>query len=342
MGIFHSKIAPIDESNDLFNKSVDPRSPTENINRSPISPIGAETVPEKPTISKIRDLTAELTEILDNTQTPDRAGSGNLQCFLDPRSPGTFLRTPLVLDESDASNISLRGSSVEYEEIDSEEGELSFQDCSANISTSPAVMDSTVEASGSIFSDTSLSTQLKADIESIVQKLYDTGSKDPRSPSVAILRTPIVLEDSQECANEEQIETPVETKQLPVPQLETVEDAVHEDEKITTIRVTVVLQDENKTTPSSVTTPKREKSDLSAGKVSGGNVGPRTPLGCVTNVKTTTTLASTFAGGNDMRKTALLGQMMQGSATMGLSSSAELIPGKKVQPRSKIPTFRMK
>ncbi|XP_065080649.1 uncharacterized protein LOC135703383 [Ochlerotatus camptorhynchus] len=326
MGIFHSKIAPIDKSNEQFNNSVDPRSPTININRSPI---GAETVPDKPIITKVRDLTADLTEILDNAQTPDRVVSEKLQSVLDPRSPSIFLRTPLVLDVSNASNISLRGSSIEYEEIDSD-GELSFKDCSTNISMAP-VMDS-IAGSGSIFSDTSLNTELKADIDCIIQKLYDTGSKDPRSPSVAILRTPIVLEEIQESTAEEQNEDPIEVEQPLVTQQETKDD-VQEEEKTTTNKLTIVIQDENTNTPL-VVTPKREKSDLSARKTS-GIVGPRTPLGCVTNVQP---LAS--AGGNDMRKTALFGQMKQGAT--GLGSSAELIPGKKLQTRSKIPTFRMK
>lgn len=317
MGIFHSKIAPAVQSND----AVDPRSPTININRSPIGP---ETVSDKPTITKVRDLTADLTEILDNAQTPDRVVGEKLQSPLDPRSPSVFLRTPLVLDDSNASNISLRGSSIEYEEIDSE-SDLSFKDCSAE---SP-VMDS-VGGSGSIFSDTSLNTELKADIDCIIQKLYDAGGKDPRSPSVAILRTPIVL---KETTNEEECEIPINTDQPLEPQQETKVE-VHEEKKTTTTNLTIVLEDENVYTPPTVVTPKREKSDLSGRKLS-GIVGPRTPLGCVTNVQS--------LAGNDMRKTALLGQMKQGAATAtGLGNSAEMIPGKKVQTRSKIPTFRMK
>lgn len=326
MGIFHSKIAPINSATDQTSNSVDPRSPTIHIHRSPI---GAETVPDKPIITKVRDLTADLTEILDNAQTPDRIVSEKLQSFLDPRSPSVFLRTPLVLDESNSSNISLRGSSIEYEEIDSE-GELSFKDCSTDISM-VRVIDS-IGGSGSIFSDTSLNTELKADIDCIIQKLYDAGNKDPRSPSVAILRTPIIIQENLECTTEEQNEKPTEDEQ-PLELQQEMKKEVSEEDKTTTTKLTIVLQDENTYTPS-VVTPKREKPDLSARKVS-GIVGPRTPLGCVTNVNT---LA--IAGGNDMRKSALFAQMKQGAT--GLGNSAELIPGKKVQPRSKIPTFRMK
>lgn len=330
MGIFHSKIAPVDQRSS--SGSVDPRSPTININRSPISPIVAEPVPDKPTtITKVRDLTADLTEILDNAQTPDRAvGGDKLQSALDPRSPGVFLRTPLVLldDSTDVSNISLRGSSIEYEEIDDSEGELSFKDCSMNVPNSP-VTDS-AGCSGSIFSDTSLHAELKADIDCIIQKLYDTGSKDPRSPSVAILRTPIVL---QESTTEEESTSPIEVELQIVPKQDTEDDAP-EEEKNTTTNKTIVLHDETAFTPT-VDTPKLEKADLSARSKLSAIAKPRTPLGCVTNVQQP---LGNGAGNDMLRKTALLGQMkQQGSA--GLGNSAEL---KKVQMRSKIPTFRVK
>lgn len=317
----------MNKQSEQLNNFVDPRSPTFNINRSPI---GIETVLDKPSITKVRDLTADLTEILDHAQTPDRfATSDKLQSALDPRSPSLFLRTPLVLNDSDASNRSLRGSSVEYEEIDCD-GELSFKDCTATDISEVLSVGPTDGTSGSIFSnDTSLNTELKADIDNIIQKLYDAGSlKDPRSPSVDIQRTPIVFQEKQEPINDDEDQTEIQTKEekgveqpsAQVPQ----QDIIKEDEtKTTTTKLTIVHQDENTTTPLMSITPKRNKSDLSARKTALG--GPRTPLGCVTNVQP---LSNSTGGNNVLRKTALIGSMIPA--------------GKKLQTRSKIPTFRMK
>lgn len=243
----------MNKQSEQLNNFVDPRSPTFNINRSPI---GIETVLDKPSITKVRDLTADLTEILDHAQTPDRfATSDKLQSALDPRSPSLFLRTPLVLNDSDASNRSLRGSSVEYEEIDCD-GELSFKDCTATDISEVLSVGPTDGTSGSIFSnDTSLNTELKADIDNIIQKLYDAGSlKDPRSPSVDIQRTPIVFQEKQEPINDDEDQTEIQTKEekgveqpsAQVPQ----QDIIKEDEtKTTTTNLTIVHQDENTTTP---------------------------------------------------------------------------------------------
>lgn len=304
MGIFHSKIAPaqIKVSQDL----QDPRSPTVNINRSPIGTV--ETF-DKPTITKVRDLTADLTEILDNTQTPVRPEpSSKLQSLLDPRSPGSFDRTPLVLpgghqnqhDESNASNVGLCGTSLEYEEISCDDlGEVS-----AVVSESP-----------SLFSDISLNAELKADIECIIQGLHhDASGKDPRSPSINIQRTPIVFEEKdtneedqlQEEKDEKEAQKPAQDKTIPI----------------------VILQDENVSTPA--VTPIKEKLERLT-----VNSAPRTPLGCVTNVKKTPAAGAA----QNMRKTALFGQMKQNNG-----ASAEIVAKKPaLQMRtSKIPTLRMK
>lgn len=310
MGIFHSKIAPaqVKVSQDL----QDPRSPTVNINRSPI---GTVEIFDKPTITKVRDLTADLTEILDNTQTPVRPEpSSKLQSLLDPRSPGSFDRTPLVLpghqnqhDESNASNVGLCGTSLEYEEISCDEATLG--EISAVVSETP-----------SLFSDISLNAELKADIECIIQGLHhDASGKDPRSPSINIQRTPIVFEEKDTLEEQDQ-------------QQETDEKDEKEAQKQAqdkTIPI-VILQDENASTPA--VTPIKEKLERLT-----VNSAPRTPLGCVTNVKKT-------PAAQNMRKTALFGQMKQNNAVTTTVASAEIVAKKSaLQTRtSKIPTLRMK
>lgn len=319
MGIFHSKIAPaqIKVSQDL----QDPRSPTVKINRSPI---GTSEAFDKPTITKIRDLTADLTEILDNTQTPVRhEPTSKLQALLDPRSPSTFDRTPLVLsgglqhDESNASNVGLCGTSLEYEEISCDEATgASFGEVSAVVTKTP-----------SLFSDISLNAELKADIECIIQGLHHddnehtTSGKDPRSPSINIQRTPIVFEEKD--TNEED-------------QQEEAADDEKDDEKQAQNQPTaqnnksipiIILQDENASTPVAITPIKEKLERITL------NSAPRTPLGCVTNVKKTPAAAA-----QNMRKTALFGQMKQNNI---VASAAEV--KKPLQTRtSKIPTLRMK
>lgn len=309
MGIFHSKIAPaaIKVPEQLLNNLQDPRSPTVNINRSPIGTV--ETI-DKPTITKVRDLTADLTEILDNTQTPVRpeSATSKLQSLLDPRSPSSFDRTPLILaasaggqhDESNASNVGLCGTSLEYEEISCDEG--TFNE-----------MDTVVSETPSLFSDISLNTELKADIECIIQGLHDASGKDPRSPSINIQRTPIVFEekDTNEDGEEDKKQQQAE------------EEKQATQDKSTPI---VILQDENTT---AVVTPVKEKLErLSI------NSAPRTPLGCVTNVKKTPA---------NMRKTALFGHMKQNATAIGGSAEIAAVAKKPLQTRtSKIPTLRMK
>lgn len=309
MGIFHSKVAPA--QNKIVQGLQDPRSPTVNINRSPIGTF--ETI-EKPIITKVRDLTADLTEILDNTQTPIRPEpSSKLQSLLDPRSPGSFDRTPLVLpggghqnqhDESNASNVGLCGTSLEYEEISCDEATgASFGEVSAVVSETP-----------SLFSDISLNAELKADIECIIQGLHhDASGKDPRSPSINIQRTPIVFEEKD--TNEEQQQEADEKDEM---------QAQKQPAQDKTIPI-VILQDENASTPA--VTPIKDKLERLT-----VNSAPRTPLGCVTNVKKTPA--------QNMRKTALFGQMKQNNN----SASVEIVVKKSaLQTRtSKIPTLRMK
>lgn len=315
MGIFHSKVAPttLKVPEQLLNNQLqDPRSPTVNINRSPI---GTVENFDKPTITKVRDLTADLTEILDNTQTPVRPeiASSKLQSLLDPRSPSSFDRTPLVLssagglhDESNASNVGLCGTSLEYEEISCDEGtpSASFSEVDAVVTETP-----------SLFSDISLNTELKADIECIIQGLHDASGKDPRSPSINIQRTPIVFEEKD---NNEENEEEVK-KQAQEEEKQTTQD------KPTPI---VILQDEN---AAAIVTPVKDKIERMT-----INSAPRTPLSCVTNVKKTPA---------NMRKTALFGQMKQNVAT-AIGGSAEIgavVTKKPLQARtSKIPTLRMK
>lgn len=308
MGIFHSKIAPAQiKVLNLPQNLQDPRSPTVNINRSPI---GTADAFEKPTITKVRDLTADLTEILDNTQTPVRPeATSKLQSLLDPRSPSSFDRTPLVLsgglqhDESNASNVGLCGTSLEYEEISCDEATgASFGEVSAVVTETP-----------SLFSDISLNAELKADIECIIQGLHhDASGKDPRSPSINIQRTPIVFEEKD--INEEPQQEEADEKdeqQAPKPTTQGNPTPI------------VILQDENSSTLA--VTPVKEKLERLT-----VNSAPRTPLGCVTNVK------KTPAAAQNMRKTALFGQMKQNNADIVVKKAP-------LQSRaSKIPTLRMK
>ncbi|XP_058831326.1 uncharacterized protein LOC131689944 [Topomyia yanbarensis] len=311
MGIFHSKVAPVNKQGYQLN-ILDPRSPTVNINRSPI---GNENIQDKPSITKVRDLTSDLTEILDNAQTPNRLTSDNLQSIFDPRSPSLFTRTPLVLDETDTSNVSLRGVSLEYEEISCEE-ELSFGEKSLSFKECEDVPEITITAPteevASLFSDISLNTELKMEIDCIVQKLYDSG-KDPRSPSTQIQRTPIVFDETEEKEEEEGMDNERDKQE------EKREDA-------TNAKLTNIYQDENR-----VETPKKDKIVNSKSALSATQ---RTPLGCVTNVKTPGN------GISELRRTTLLAQMKQSAAALG--SSTEVVANRRSLPRSKIPTLRMK
>ncbi|XP_055611369.1 uncharacterized protein LOC129757975 [Uranotaenia lowii] len=356
MGIFHSKVAPKESAKESATVDFpDPRSPTVNINRSPI---GVENALEKPIITKVRDLTSDLTEILDQAQTPERVqqtiAAAKLQSVFDPRSPGSFVRTPMVLDETDASNISLRGTSLEYEEISgtedqsSELGErsLSFQDCEDAIHSETVIIQ-THEAD-SLFSDGSFNTELKGEIDNIIQNLFDgssglaAGNKDPRSPSVNIQRTPIVFEDKPNKKEDEEEHKSTEEQSQPREIAGLIINYQKNDDNplkaSTPISSTVIHMDEN---PASIAnTPKRERATKGDHQLKSLS---RTPLGCVTNIKTPG--STNMTGQHNMRKTALLTQMKQNALTVPIAAdslgSAEVIAkGRKSASgpvRSKIP-----
>ncbi|XP_055626248.1 uncharacterized protein LOC129768545 [Toxorhynchites rutilus septentrionalis] len=315
MGIFNSKVAPVNKNKHDMSHSIDPRSPTVNINRSPIT---SENNQDKPAITKVRDLTSDLTEIFDSAQSPERAVGEKLQIMLDPRSPSTFDRTPLVLDDSNASNTSVQDASLEYVEINepgnsSEDSSISFKDCE----TLPEVVTAVPLENNSLFSDMSFNTELKAQIDDIVQGLYD-AAKDPRSPSINIQRTPIVFEEDDT----------VEEKNEPIKKDEKM---YKESKKPQEQPSNLIYSNENNL----VTTPKRGTLDMTAPSKNNVISAPRTPLGCVTNLKTPGNNVA-----NNMRKTALFGQMKQNIITV--ENNTELVSTKVSQPRSKIPTLRLK
>uniref|UniRef100_A0A182R2M4 Uncharacterized protein n=1 Tax=Anopheles funestus TaxID=62324 RepID=A0A182R2M4_ANOFN len=326
MGSLNSKVSPSAESTSAQDHEpyLDPRSPTLYINRSPIS---QETDVSRTSITKAKDLTSVLTEPCAYAlQTPSNLLPKRFQSIIDPRSPSTFNRTPLVLAPEDAGDCSLTNvvSSLSYEECNSamveDNKDASFKDC---IPQMPDLCNLQIE-----YDETAPIIETMTDVKEITifedaEVIPFTGN-DPRSPSIAIARTPMVLAKQD---NDEQAKN--QAHGLQVADLQALEgDLKAEVEKQQHTPQQGMQDNHNR----GEQTPKKDKLTP--------RTGNRTPLGCVTNIGTVS---------NNIRKMALIGQTKQimvaddqkllpRSGNMG---SAELNASSKQNNRSRIPKLRM-
>uniref|UniRef100_A0A182N7V0 Uncharacterized protein n=1 Tax=Anopheles dirus TaxID=7168 RepID=A0A182N7V0_9DIPT len=331
MGSLNSKVSPsgestLEQSNGPF---LDPRSPTLHINRSPISQEGSVS---RTSITKVKDLTTVLTEPAEHSlHTPNHLLPKRFQSIIDPRSPSTFTRTPLVVEPEEVADCSLTNvvSSLQYEECsiahEADNQDASFKDCDDGTEVpdlcdlrieydakAPIVVPATDEKEITIFED--------ADV-------VPCPGIDPRSPSIAIARTPMVL-----VARDEEDEDP----EAQVAALQTQEEdpkAKVEKQQRTPQQDNMPMDNRNLRGEQ---TPKKDK--LTPNSIRAGN---RTPLGCMTNIGSAT---------NNIRKMALIGQIKQGMVTDeqkllprgGNTGSAELsTSAKQTNRNSRIPKLRM-
>ncbi|XP_058121679.1 uncharacterized protein LOC131281177 [Anopheles ziemanni] len=327
MGALNSKISPSSEILPTIEQGegpfIDPRSPTLNINRSPIHQ--QEGIATRATITKGKNLATELTEMDPSfhLHTPINLLPKRFQSIIDPRSPSTFTRTPLVVDpaspaiDSNDSSLTTVVSSLAYEDsIIQEEDNMdaSFKDCESQL---PGICNLQIE-----YDDSApiIEPKDEANEDTVFEDalVVPFAGYDPRSPSIAIARTPMVLvhddAETDEANNEQQVES--------VLKLTAHTKEITESQQCTPpqgIQGSAVRGEQ---------TPKKDNITPKAGN--------RTPLGCVTNT-----------GG--IRKIALLGQMKKtiGSDEQKLlsltsnSSSAESNVSSKNINRSRIPKLRL-
>ncbi|XP_053676730.1 uncharacterized protein LOC128726910 [Anopheles nili] len=329
MGSLHSKVSPsrensLEKGNELF---VDPRSPTLNINRSPI--VQEVSWSNYASITKVKDLTATLTNPnTDSMQTPAHHLPKRFQSIIDPRSPSTFTRTPLIVDPEQEADCSLTNvvSSLQYEECsvlqEVDNVDASFKDCDPQMldicnlqieydESEPIIQSLTDPKEVTIFEDA---------------QVVPFAGIDPRSPNIAIARTPMMLvelnydEHSQDHSG--QVAVVLGFEENTKEKVEKLEQIPHQE------RV------EDNRTQREDETPKKDK--LTTAGYKSGN---RTPLGCVTNIATP----------NNIRKMALIGQIKQSMAVdeqkllsrSGNFGSAELNTSAKQTNRSRIPKLRL-
>ncbi|XP_052897220.1 uncharacterized protein LOC128304120 [Anopheles moucheti] len=325
MGSLNSKVSPSGENRPAPDHEpyIDPRSPTLYINRSPISQEQTNVLPSA-SITRGKDLTSVLTEPSAYAlQTPNNLLPKRFQSIIDPRSPSTFNRTPLVVAPEEVADCSLTNvvSSLSYEVCNNAlEEDASFKDCDSQMpdlcnlqiecdETAPIIEATTDAKEITIFED--------------AEVIPFTGN-DPRSPSIAIARTPMVLakEDKDEEATKQHNELQVENLQALEGDLKAkVEKQQHTPQQ--------GLQENHN---QGEQTPKK-------GKLT-PRTGNRTPLGCMTNIGTVS---------NNIRKMALIGQIKQSIITdeqkllprSGNTGSAELNTSAKQSNRSRIPKLRM-
>uniref|UniRef100_A0A182K8R8 Uncharacterized protein n=1 Tax=Anopheles christyi TaxID=43041 RepID=A0A182K8R8_9DIPT len=332
MGALNSKVSPTADNTTEHDTGLqDPRSPTLHINRSPISQEQAGV--SRSSITKGKDLTAALhDEPIDHTlRTPySHLLPKRFQSIIDPRSPSTFNRTPIVLDPEMVADCSLTNvvSSLECEQLNNGPYEdiedASFKDCDPQL---PEMCNLQIEYDESVpIIDTPTDEKEVTIFEDAVVTPF--AGSDPRSPCIAVARTPMVLvkQDEEEAAIEPQ-------NQQQVANLEVLStDLKAEVEKQERTPKQGMSDSENR----GEQTPKKGK--LTPG--SGFKSGNRTPLGCVTNIGTVS---------NNIRKMALIGQIKQSMVVAdeqkliprnGNTGSAELTAVKQTN-RSRIPKLRM-
>lgn len=334
MGSLSSKISPSSENilDTSIDANPDPRSPTLFINRSPISQEHAGV--SRASITKVKDLTSVLAEPAANVlQTPCNLLPKRFQSIIDPRSPSTFNRTPLVVQPEEVADCSLTNvvSSLQYEECttnapeEEEHPDASFKDCNTQLpdlcnlqiecdETTPIIDTPTNAKEITIFED--------------AEVIPFTGN-DPRSPSIAIARTPMVLVKHDDDDAEEQ----KATKESNAPQVADL-PALEDDTKakVEKQQRTPQQQGTQDNYNRGEQTPKKDKLTPSALRA-----GNRTPLGCMTNIGTVS---------NNIRKMALVGQIKQ---SMMVTDEQKLLPrstenagsAEKQINRSRIPKLRM-
>ncbi|XP_052861279.1 uncharacterized protein LOC128268270 [Anopheles cruzii] len=326
MGSFHSKILPSADNVPIADQcvelSTDPRSPTLNINRSPINS-EVRTVISCAALTKVKDLTTVLTDhgVL---QTPNNLLPKRFQSIIDPRSPSTFDRTPLVVDtDSGITDCSLTNvvSSLQFDETSlvapEDTGDASFKDCDSDMLPNFCNLQIEYDDKVPILEDRNEVTVFE-DAE-----ITPYAGNDPRSPCIAIARTPMVL--GKEGGGSAQ-EAQVKSGDLSEEEMKRVVENQQRTPKHHPIQDSSRSQGDQ--------TPKKDK--LSAAKAGGG---ARTPLGCMTNT----------GAGTNIRKLALIGHMKQSIATDEQKlitrspnvGSAETMAGAKHISRSRIPKLRL-
>ncbi|XP_035793001.1 uncharacterized protein LOC118467073 [Anopheles albimanus] len=340
MGSFNSKISP---SNDKIRDgeqgeepTIDPRSPTLHINRSPISPEKGGV--SRTSITKVKDLTAALTEtetsMVTNLQTPNiQHLPKRFQSIIDPRSPSTFTRTPLLVDTEsvtlDCSNLANIVSTLQYDDVREEDrGEASFKDCDTEglpVDICSLQIEQDDDESAPILEPTDPNEVTVFEDAEVVP----FAGIDPRSPSIAIARTPMVLGKDEEAEKK---------REAMMEQVEKVEDTKGnvEGQEHTPKQNDLQQQQQDGEAGRGEATPKKDKQSPASG---GLKAGSRTPLGCVTNIGT---------AGNNIRRLALMGQLKQKSiatdeqkliARSPNAGGAE--PAAKQVNRSRIPKLRL-
>ncbi|XP_053665939.1 uncharacterized protein LOC128715081 [Anopheles marshallii] len=328
MGSLNSKVSPSGENTPPSDHEpyLDPRSPTLYINRSPITQEQTD-VPPNASITRGKDLTSVLTEPSAYAlQTPNNLLPKRFQSIIDPRSPSTFNRTPLVIAPEDVANCSLTNvvSSLSYEvchnALEEDSKDASFKDCDSQM---PDLCNLQIE-----YDETAPIIEATTDAKEITifedAEVIPFVGNDPRSPSIAIARTPMVLPKH---GNDEEA-----TKQHNELQVENLH-ALEGDLKAEVAKQQhTPQQDPQENHNRGEQTPKK-------GKLT-PRTGNRTPLGCMTNIGTVS---------NNIRKMALIGQTKQNMITdeqkllprNGNIGSAELNASAKQTNRSRIPKLRM-
>uniref|UniRef100_A0A182WAM4 PHD-type domain-containing protein n=1 Tax=Anopheles minimus TaxID=112268 RepID=A0A182WAM4_9DIPT len=193
--------------------------------------------------------------------------------YLDPRSPTFFINRSPISQEEDSN-------APEEENLDA-----SFKDCDSQM---PDLCNLQIE-----YDETAPIMEIMTDAEEITifedaEVIPFTGN-DPRSPSIAIARTPMVLAkpENDEEANKQNNGLQVANLQAPEGGLKA------EDDKQQPTPPLGIQDIQNR----GEQTPKK-------GKLT-PRTGNRTPLGCVTNIGTVS---------NNIRKMALIGQTKQSMA----------------------------
>lgn len=314
----------VDKLQDLMDpsKSSDPRSPTPDITRTPLK-VGVTNQKNGVNITKNIDLTKTLNDESNKNKTPlhnpilSAIIRNNLQSF-DPRSPTLeFERTPIVLNDKKeprqavdefSSPVCRRNGNYELlvDNLSSIKNvscgifnmsiDNSFKECTEEpLDSSTVSLDATAEnisrtekrLSGLLETNFDyIETEYDATVPNKSTKANVGGQldKDPRSPSIDIERTPIVIskeENTQEVPNEcNRVESMSDEALLQMLHAVNKNNFRQMHQKINnTNSQGLLIYEDDCNQPNTNITPKKKKQP--------GDTEARTPLSCMKNKAST-------------------------------------------------------
>lgn len=338
-------------------RCLDPRSP--NIYRTPLPYIELETPPNK--VTKQQNLrTADMSQmqpiaLLREKLIGQMGGGGQAVTVFDPRSPSQYIaRTPLNLSTSNAINDESFDGSLLVVAVEADASAASIEP----INVDAVAADTKMNDEECVSLDVVEAEATTTTVPIVESNAIETPKIDPRSPSLNVDRTPLVLSGTEDAEEEKpqptQDDVAEQSVNVPVvvaaaaatkgvvlrqqqQQHKQIKNSIYKDDA----NDEMMMENLNIGTPTKKVVPHK----LAA--ATGGTV--RTPLGCLGNVSsaTTTTTNTTNGAAGRMQMKMVEQQKQQASSSSTATPKMQHHNNKPFKSRisltnsSKIPVFKL-